>query len=123
MSTPPITIAMLAILFIFIIIFENRPQVFIIKLLTKFFFFLVDINTFTLIFFSYIFIEHQLSSLHEGFNKIFIEYGQFLEVGFAASFDVFFRLVTNLTYTRFLTFSIVFQETELFIILKKAFFY
>ena len=37
MSAPPIIIAMLAILFIFIFIFENRQQVLIVKLLTEFF--------------------------------------------------------------------------------------
>ena len=42
MSAPPIIIAMLAILFIFI--FENRQQVLIVKLLTEFFFCLVDIE-------------------------------------------------------------------------------
>ena len=44
MSAPPIIIAMLAILFIFIFIFENPKQVLIVKLLTEFFFCLVDIE-------------------------------------------------------------------------------
>ena len=44
MSAPPIIIAMLAILFIFMFIFENRQQVLIVKLLTEFFFCLVDID-------------------------------------------------------------------------------
>ena len=44
MSAPPIIIAMLAILFIFIFIFENLQQVLIVNLLTEFFFCLVDIK-------------------------------------------------------------------------------
>ena len=54
--------------------------------------------------------KHQLSSLHVDGNEIFIEYGKFLKLPSGESFGVFFRLLTNLTSTLFLMFSIVFPK-------------
>ena len=46
---------------------------------------------------------------------------QCLKLGFAAGFFAFFSLLTSLMSTRFLIFSIVWPNTELFMSLKKSF--
>ena len=64
-------------------------------------------------------IEHQLSSLYvvASFSSNIVKC---FKLGFAESFNVLLRLLTNHTSTQFLMFSIVFPTKELLIDLKNS---